>query len=109
MESVRALRGEAAQQAAATTAGFARADKKAAALLDAQRLLHGKHEALRAAHEAAAVEGAARHAALGARLDRETDACRDRIEREVAAVQLEVAGKCKAVETLCKVPHPESF
>lgn len=103
MESVRVLRSESAQQAAAMTAGFARADKKAAALLDTQRLLHSKHEALQVAHESAARESASRDSALGARLDREAESCRNRIEREVAAVQLEVADKCKAIETLCKV------
>eukprot|EP00892_Ulva_mutabilis_P012467 jgi/Ulvmu1/9593/UM054_0023.1 len=102
MESVRVLRAEGAQQAAAMTAGFARADQKVGALLDTQRLLHSRHEALQAAHEAAVRDGASREAALRAQMEQDAAACRNRIEREVAAVQLDVAEKAKAVENLCK-------
>lgn len=40
---------------------------------------------------------------LSAHVTHEVEACRDKLEREVSAVQGDVAAKCKAAESMCQV------
>ena len=40
---------------------------------------------------------------LSARVTHEVDACRDKLERELSAIQGDVVAKCKALESMCQV------
>lgn len=60
-------------------------------------------QSLQADHDRYKHDTSARIDELAAHVTYEVDACRDKLERELATVQGDLVAKCKAVESMCQV------
>lgn len=103
MDAVAKLTQENAAEHEALRAGAARAEQKCGLVLEAQRALNGKHDALRGEHEAAAAAAAQGLAALRADTERDTAAAAERTASAVAEVREALAAKATELETQCQV------
>jgi chromosome segregation ATPase len=100
IEAVRKLRDEAAAERAALRGAVARAEQKTDLVLEAQRALNGKHDALRGEHAALAERTAADAAA--ARKDAASAVAAARGDAETRTTQLQDAlqQRTEALETM---------
>lgn len=105
MDAVSKLTEDNAAEHEALRTGAARAEQKCELVLEAQRALNGKHDALRGEHEAAAAAAAQGLVALRADTETAAAAAAERAAAATAAVREALDAKAVELESQCQVPH----